>query len=134
MSSTPAVPASRGAALSARRLRVLAPILGILAAAMVMVYGIVLNAPGGGVFTFLPAFIPAIVLAFAVGDPPKGHPGRTLLLAMIPAAMGLLTATLVFGSYPQSVGVTTWWWVVGGLLSAAPFVVVGLVAGRQARR
>lgn len=134
MSSTPSVPAARATALPARRLQLLAPILGVLTAAMVVVYGIVLDAPGGGVFTFLPAFIPAIVLAYATVNPPKGSPGRTLLLAMPPVAIGLLTATLVFGSYPLSDGITVWWWAIGGLLNAVPFVVAGLAAGRHARQ
>ncbi len=131
MSSTPPVPAVRATAVSARWLRLLAPALGVLTALMVILYGIVLEAPGG-MFIFAPTFVPVLALAIAVGNPPKGHPGRSLMLAMAPLAMGLLTATLVFGSFTRG-EVATAWWVVGGLLSAAPFLVTGLVAGRQAR-
>ena len=131
MSGTPPVPAVRTTAVPARWLRLLAPTLGVLTALMVILYGIVLGAPGG-IFIFAPAFVPVLALAVAVGNPPKGHPGRSLMLAMAPIAVGLLTAILVFGSFTGG-ELSTAWWVVGGLLGAAPFLVTGLVAGRQTR-
>lgn len=132
MSDTPSMPASRATAVPARWLQLLAPALGVLTALMVILYGVVLGAPGG-VFIFLPAFVPVIALAVAVGDPPKDHPGRLLMLAMAPVAVGVLTAILVFGSFTLGEAAGNWWWVVGGLLSAAPFLVTGLLARRHAR-
>lgn len=133
MSSTASVPSPHTTTVPARWLRVLAPILGALTTLFVILYGVLLDASSGGIFVFAPAFVPAILLAFAVGHPAKDAPGRYWMLAMTPLAIGLLTATVVCGSMLFGQGSAAWWWIIGGLLSAAPFLVTGLVAARHIR-
>lgn len=133
MSRTPTGPIPQTTPVPARRLKILAPVLGLLTVGMILLYGIVFDAPGGGVFTFLPVFVPVIVLAFSIGNPSQNMPGRLTLMAMPPVSISLLTATLVFGSYACSQAVGEWWWIIGGLLNAVPFLITGLLAARHTR-
>lgn len=116
--------AARVTSVPVRWLPTLAPILGVLTAFLVLLYGIVLSAPAGGIFIFAPA----VVLALIVGNPPRDHHRRYWILAMAPLAMGILAGTVLIGRLWLDEGLDQWWWLMGGFVSAAPFLLAGSIA------
>ncbi|MGO1172949.1 MAG: hypothetical protein ACTHXO_07355 [Actinomycetaceae bacterium] len=120
--------AHRGSNDQTRRLIYLGPVLGVVAAATLVVLGVVPSGDdGGGLFGLIPAFIAPFMLALAVGNPPKEHPARHVLLASVPLAFGLVTITVVLGSFLVD---SLAWWIGGAIVSAVPFVAAGLAARR----
>ncbi|MGC5629326.1 hypothetical protein ACPYO6_13915 [Georgenia sp. Z1344] len=111
------------------RLVYIGPLLGFLAAGALVLTGLDPARDGGStnLLSLVPVYIPPLMLALAVGNPPKNHPRRHVLLTTPAAAFGLVTVTLVVGSILLD---TLAWWIGGAVGSAVPFVVVGLAARR----
>lgn len=111
-----------------RVLPVVGPLLGLLTAAFLIAF-----AMGWGsdvadqefIFTVLPAYVPAIVLAILIGKPRDDQPRRSALLAMPPVAFGLVVITvLIRFPFPEATG----FMIAGAVFSAAPFFAAGILA------
>ncbi|ROR72173.1 hypothetical protein EDD31_0521 [Bogoriella caseilytica] len=107
-----------------RWLPVVAPVLGMLTMAVLLVHGFAISDElpvPSVVVTIMPAF----VLALMVGNPPREHPRRWVLQASPPAAMGLVVATTLFG---LTLVDSPAWWIGGAVVSTVPFLVVALAS------
>lgn len=102
--------------------RSLGPVLGILAAGWILVYGLVLEAPGIPLGAL--AFLPALALGLLVMTQNREHP-RRWLYALAPAAFGLIAASVIFGMLVG--GGATAWWIVGAIVVAVPFLLAAAV-------
>lgn len=116
------------AALPARLrcLPVVAPLLGVLTAALLLLHGLVLDTQAP-IPSIIWTIAPALVLALLVGAPPRAVPGRSGLLASPPLAFGLVTVTTVFGTTLLDAEA---WWIGGAVASVGPFLLAALCARR----
>lgn len=105
---------------NARTITLLAPLLGVATAAWLIVFGLVLQAPGLPVAAL--AFLPAALLVLWVAIR-KQDRSSTWVYAMMPVAFGLITLTILVGDHVIS-GDGSAFWVAGGLMSALPFLGV----------
>lgn len=118
-----AIPFSEGTVTNnpnARTIALLAPIMGLATAAWLIVYGLVLDAPGVPLAAL--AFLPAALMVLWVAIR-KQDRSSTWVYAMMPVALGLITVTILVGEHVIS-GDGSAFWVAGGLLSGAPFLGV----------
>lgn len=107
---------------TAHTISMAAPVLGVVTAAWLMVYGLVLDAPG--VPANLVAFLPAALLVLWVASRTR-EVSSTWIYAMMPIALGLITVTLLVGEFVlDDGGAGSVFWVAGGLASALPFLGV----------
>lgn len=114
-----------------RFLPVLGPILGLLTAGFLIASAVGLGSDAAEsefILTVLPAYIPAIVLAILIGNPSREQPRRLALMAMAPAAFGLVVITvLIRFPFPEA----TVLMIAGAVLSAVPFFAAGVLANNR---